>query len=364
MIGRYRMKRLLSLAALAIASSAFAQTPSGPIQPRFAVAFGPSGNIYLNADLSGALYTASAGSAAGIAASGPIQPALLVALDPDGNPIYLRADSNGNLLVSGGGGGGGITALTQDVTASGTGSVAATVVGINGVLLSGLGTGLYKFTAGVPSLAAAGTDYAGPTCSGTSYACLAGTTAFSAAQTFNAGIAFPAGFGVALNPGASGTHTYTLEGNSATSGSFNTDIYLISTGVGALAAWRDNSTGANPYGYFVNGGGCIGFTNGAANSAADTYGCRSAAGVYEFGSGTFSGPNSNGSIKAAIYLPGILYSAAGTALPTCNSGERGATAVVSDATTPTYMGSYTSGGAVTAAVICSYNGTTYSWLTH
>ena len=58
------------------------------------------------------------------------------------------------------------------------------------------------------------------------------------------------------------------------------------------------------------------------------------------------------------------YSAAGTPLPTCASGIEGQTTVVSDATSPTYMGAYTSGGAITAAVVCSYNGSTYSWLTH
>jgi hypothetical protein len=58
------------------------------------------------------------------------------------------------------------------------------------------------------------------------------------------------------------------------------------------------------------------------------------------------------------------YSAAGTPLPTCASGIEGQAVAVSDATSPTYMGPYTSGGAITAAVICSYNGTTYSWLTH
>ena len=58
------------------------------------------------------------------------------------------------------------------------------------------------------------------------------------------------------------------------------------------------------------------------------------------------------------------YSVAGTPLPTCASGIKGQTAVVSDAVSPTYMGGYTNGGATTAAVICSYNGTTYSWLTH
>ena len=70
-----------------------------------------------------------------------------------------------------------------------------------------------------------------------------------------------------------------------------------------------------------------------------------------------------GNVGTNLLLPNTIYSAAGTALPTCASGIKGAQAVVSDATSPTYMGTYTSGGAITAAVICSYNGTTYSWLT-
>jgi hypothetical protein len=56
----------------------------------------------------------------------------------------------------------------------------------------------------------------------------------------------------------------------------------------------------------------------------------------------------------------VLKSAAGTALPTCNAATKGAQNVVSDATTPTYLGTYTSGGAVVAAVLC--NGT--NWVTH
>lgn len=53
---------------------------------------------------------------------------------------------------SGGGGGSGITALTKDVLASGSGSQAATVVGINGTLLSSLQSGvmLNTFGTGVP----------------------------------------------------------------------------------------------------------------------------------------------------------------------------------------------------------------------
>jgi len=58
------------------------------------------------------------------------------------------------------------------------------------------------------------------------------------------------------------------------------------------------------------------------------------------------------------------YSAAGTPLPTCNSSTVDSMMTVSDATSPTYMGAYTSGGAITSAVICSYNGSAYGWKTH
>ena len=99
-------------------------------------------------------------------------------------------------------------------------------------------------------------------------------------------------------------------------------------------------------------------------------------GAYDTGSTPLG--SSNGGVSVAAVLgaingqpitpssisAGTLYSAAGTALPTCASGTKSERAVVSDATGPTYMGAYTSGGAITAEVICSYNGTTYAWLTH
>jgi hypothetical protein len=69
-------------------------------------------------------------------------------------------------------------------------------------------------------------------------------------------------------------------------------------------------------------------------------------------------------VAVPMSAPSVIFSAAGTALPTCAFALNGDEAVVSDATTPTYMAAYTSGGLVTAKVICSYNGTTYSWLTH
>jgi hypothetical protein len=78
---------------------------------------------------------------------------------------------------------------------------------------------------------------------------------------------------------------------------------------------------------------------------------------------TIGGTDQTGLYFAGVMVPEVLYSAAGTPLPSCASGIKGAQAVVSDASNPTYMGAYASGGTITAAVICSYNGTTYTWLT-
>jgi Pectate lyase superfamily protein len=59
-------------------------------------------------------------------------------------------------------------------------------------------------------------------------------------------------------------------------------------------------------------------------------------------------------------LPEVIYSAAGTPLPSCVSGITGMQEVVSDATSPTYNGTYTSGGSVKIPVFC--NGS--NWVTH
>jgi hypothetical protein len=75
--------------------------------------------------------------------------------------------------------------------------------------------------------------------------------------------------------------------------------------------------------------------------------------------GTLSVANCNG-----CGLPGTIHSAAGTPLPACGSSSKGEEEVVSDAAGPAYMAPYASGGTITAAVICSYNGKSYSWLTH
>lgn len=97
---------------------------------------------------------------------------------------------------------------------------------------------------------------------------------------------------------------------------------------------------------------------GPGTAGNDTGISRGAAGVITID--TTANGNALGTLKVAAVLPGAIYSAAGTALPTCAAGIKGQSAVVSDATTPTYLGTYASGGAVAAAVLC--NGT--NWVTH
>lgn len=64
-------------------------------------------------------------------------------------------------------------------------------------------------------------------------------------------------------------------------------------------------------------------------------------------------------IVSGTFKQTTAYSAAGTALPACNAGSKGARAWVTDATSPTYLGTYTGGSTTVAPVFC--NGT--SWLT-
>lgn len=66
-------------------------------------------------------------------------------------------------------------------------------------------------------------------------------------------------------------------------------------------------------------------------------------------------------ISAPSIQASTIYSAAGTPLPTCNSGTDSTSAVVSDATSATYAGAYTSGGAQKRRVLC-VNGT--GWITN
>jgi hypothetical protein len=101
----------------------------------------------------------------------------------------------------------------------------------------------------------------------------------------------------------------------------------------------------------------FGFYSGTSvTGVPDTSLTREAAGVMQVGT---SSANANGSLWAANIRTATAYSVAGTALPTCNAAAAGTRAYVTDATSPTYLGTYTSGGGTTAPVFC--NGS--NWVT-
>jgi hypothetical protein len=104
------------------------------------------------------------------------------------------------------------------------------------------------------------------------------------------------------------------------------------------------------------GGGTIGEYDGIFLNETAVAGVTTPYQIHSVGTAPslFMGP-----MIATYFGASAVYSAAGTPLPAASVGLTGARAVVSDATLPTWMGTYTSGGAVTCPVFC--NGTT--WLT-
>ena len=242
-------------------------------------------------------------------------------------------------------------------------SVGADVLGAAAAILTTANTFSYAPVASTSAIKLTGAPYTGGTAT-TNFPLLylndgTGPTTFSTAGT-EFGINAPSGFTGNMLDGHvnGGASVFKVDYQGVIT---SPTIYL--TGGGGQGYLTGNGSS-----WIVANGLNIGFYSGGGalemGSAGTWYGNMStpSSGIVEFGSGSSVG--SGATIKAAIFLPGILYSAAGTALPTCASGINGEQATVSDATAPLYMTAYTSGGTVTAAVICSYNGTTYAWLTH
>jgi hypothetical protein len=76
--------------------------------------------------------------------------------------------------------------------------------------------------------------------------------------------------------------------------------------------------------------------------------------------GPYSVQSSSTSLPITSVLPGLMYSAAGTPIPTCNTASKGLDVTVSDNSVTTFYGTYTSGGSNVTKAIC--DGTT--WRTH
>lgn len=287
-------------------------------------------------------------------------------------------------------GGGGSFTAAGDLSGSNT---SQTVIGINGVLLSGLSTGLLKNTTatGLPSIAAAGTDYLVPggalgTPTSGVITNLTGTCAACTANNSNQlGGLSATGAGAAIPTGPSSGVTVTGLVCYATSTGRQVDC-----GTSGIAQILSLAAAASlgVTSQLNNASGSASFTLANGNSAASSFVAYQAAAVSQWRNGLLGSTNyairdqitnnrvvdfpvntmpansvtgdANGANLGGIHGVVTIYSAAGTALPTCNTAAKGKDGVVSDATLPTYLGTYTSGGAIVAPVFC--NGT--AWVTH
>jgi hypothetical protein len=129
------------------------------------------------------------------------------------------------------------------------------------------------------------------------------------------------------------------------------------------------ASNASPTSFHIDGlKTLVGWGNSIPAVVNNTYPGSAANVAYLDANGQLTGYDSNASyfdtVVTAGIMPAFLYSAAGIPLPACAAGIKGATKEVSDATSPAFLGAYSSGGGITAPVICSYNGSTYSWLTY
>lgn len=150
-----------------------------------------------------------------------------------------------------------------------------------------------------------------------------------------------ANVGTAYINGADVTFTADLFNTPVTVGNQNPGGSVFGTGV----YFEDDTIGALTLGSYAIS------VNGSIYTTSSVSGTASTGVLTLIGGGTYT----FGAVQAKT-----LYSAAGTALQSCNSVTKGLTAVVSDATSPTFLGTYTSGGAVSSPVLC--NGS--NWVTY
>lgn len=193
--------------------------------------------------------------------------------------------------------------------------------------------------------------------------CTAVMTVLSNTQKFRKGIVFgAASLDTALGTGGNGVAAEMGVGQSTrwldTSGNLAAEIYSV---IATNPFLHFNGGTNGQFSFDINGSAFLGMNStnvfpnntNTVNLGTSSFRWATVASVL----GDFSGAVTYRTVLQA----GTIYSAAGTALPTCNSGMNGASAVVSDATGATYAGAYTSGGAQTRRVLC-VNGT--GWITN
>jgi hypothetical protein len=267
---RYSIVLLVSL-AIPLCAQKWQPTPL-PGQPinvgGFAGGGGVNGGVYV--DSSGGLHataTGGAGTLCWTSTNGGVPIWGACSGSPATAFAAITAGTNTTALVMGTGG---------SIEPSGTGTIDANKVG--GVLLSGLATGLVKLTAGVPSIAAAGTDYISPADVGTvTNTMLAGSIAFTKLSTCLGGVIQGSPMNCILTPQFgiqnSSAGSLTLDGSAGAGGS------LILNGTGGSPGTSTIS---------VNAAGTT-LNLGSANATVTTAGAVAFASETVSGAVTFSG---------------------------------------------------------------------------
>ena len=181
----------------------------------------------------------------------------------------------------------------------------------------------------------------------------------------NTALGYNALYGVSVGGGNVAVGAFTLQNDTNNNNSAVGYNALSGNTTGSANTGVGNSVGnTNTSGTYMTFLGYAADTtiDGLTNSTAVGSNAKvSASNQIVLGNASVTSVTTSGQIGAPSFLPNILYSAAGTPLPTCNAAAKGTLAVVKDATVPTYLGAYVSGGAVVAPVVCN---AASAWVTY
>ena len=167
----------------------------------------------------------------------------------------------------------------------------------------------------------------------------------------------PSSTNISLNNTSTGGHVYSIQSSGSSNGAGYLDIYDGTSSNSAFAFYGGASNGAATwFGMASKGVYNWSGNTSVAGAGNDTGLSRVSATVVGVGGGGQG--QTNGTLQAAQFLAGVIYSAAGTPIPTCAAGLKGDFDYVSDHNgAQNWHTTYSSGGTYSTGVQC--NGTAW-----